>query len=118
MRSLLIALLLSPLASAQSFDCKLAQSPREKAVCADTRLSALDSEIAANYKSLRAQLSPASAALVESDQREWLHWIDLVCPANGKGAVVRAGIPNISLAKCSTPRSWLLPPVMKTPAPK
>jgi hypothetical protein len=21
-----------------------------------------------------------------SDQREWLHWVDLVCPANGKGA--------------------------------
>ena len=84
MRSLLIALLLAPLAlPAQSFDCKLAQSPREKAVCADTRLSALDSEIAAGYKSLRAQLSPTSAALVQSDQREWLHWIDLVCPASG-----------------------------------
>ena len=86
MRFLLIALLLAPLASAQSFDCKLAQSPREKAVCADTRLSALDAEIAASYKSLRAQLSPESAALVQSDQRDWLRWIDLVCPANGKGA--------------------------------
>lgn len=87
MRSLLIALSLLPsLASAQSFDCKLAQSPREKAVCADTRLSALDSQIATNYKALRAQLSPESAALVQSDQREWLHWIDLVCPPNGTGA--------------------------------
>jgi len=86
MRSLLVALLLTSLASAQSFDCKLAQTPRERAVCADTRLSALDSEIAAAYKSLRAQLSPASAALVQSDQKEWLHWIDLVCPVNGKGS--------------------------------
>jgi uncharacterized protein len=87
MRSQLIALLLLTLsAAAQSFDCKLAQSPREKLVCADTRLSALDAEIAANYKSLRAQLSPDSAALVMAEQQEWLHWIDLVCPANGKGA--------------------------------
>jgi uncharacterized protein len=82
--SLLLALTVS--AAAQSFDCKLAQSPREKTVCADTRLSALDAEIAANFKNLRAQLSPESAALVLSDQAEWLHWLDLVCPAHGKGA--------------------------------
>ncbi|HXS12114.1 MAG TPA: lysozyme inhibitor LprI family protein, partial [Acidobacteriaceae bacterium] len=81
----LLILALTSLASAQTFDCKLAQSPREKAVCSDTRLSALDAEIGANYKNLRARLSPESAALVQSDQREWLHWIDLVCPASGKG---------------------------------
>jgi uncharacterized protein len=89
MRAALIALLLSfsPLAvRAQTLDCKLAQSPREKAVCADTRLTALDAQITASYKALRAQLSPASAALAQSDQREWLAWIDLICPANGKGA--------------------------------
>ena len=84
--ALLLALPLGSLAAAQSFDCKLAQSPREKIVCADTRLSALDAEITANYKALRAQLSPDSAALVMADQQEWLHWLDLVCPANGKGA--------------------------------
>lgn len=95
----LLILALSPLAaSAQSFDCKLAQSPREKAVCSDTRLSALDAEIAANFKNLRAQLSPESAALVLSDQQEWLHWIDLVCPANGKGAAANQGSPASSLA--------------------
>jgi uncharacterized protein len=82
----LLILALSPLASAQTIDCKLTQSPREKAVCADTRLTALNAEIASNYQSLHDQLSPESAALVESDQHEWLHWIDLVCPANGKGA--------------------------------
>ena len=84
--ALLLALSFASLAAAQSFDCKLAQSPREKIVCSDTRLSALDAEIAANYKALRAQLSPESAALVMADQQEWLHWLDLVCPANGKGA--------------------------------
>ena len=28
---------------------------------------------------------PESAALVESDQREWLHWLDVVCPTHGNG---------------------------------
>jgi len=82
---LLLGLTLSP-AAAQSFDCHFAHSPREQAICADTRLQALDAELAAGYKSLRAQLSPSSAALVQSDQNEWLHWIDLVCPAHGKGS--------------------------------
>ncbi len=83
--TLLLTLALSSLAAAQSLDCKLAQSPREQAICAGTRLSALDTEIATAYKSLRDELSPQSSALVESDQREWSQWIDLVCPAQGKG---------------------------------
>ena len=81
----LLTLALSPFAAAQSFDCKLAKSPREQAVCSDKTLAALDSAVFAAYKSLRAQLSPESAALVQSDQREWLHWLDVVCPAHGKG---------------------------------
>jgi uncharacterized protein YecT (DUF1311 family) len=88
MRSLHILLLifvLSPFAAAQSFDCKLAKSPREHAVCSDEKLKVLDSAISAAYKSLRAQLSPDSAALVQSDQREWLQWLDVVCPAHGRG---------------------------------
>jgi uncharacterized protein YecT (DUF1311 family) len=82
---LLLALAFSPFAAAQSFDCKLAKSPREHAVCSDKELAALDIAVSAAYKSLRAQLSPESAALVQSDQREWLHWLDVVCPAHGKG---------------------------------
>jgi len=82
---LLLAFGLPPLAAAQSFDCTLAKSPREHAVCSDEKLAALDSSVSAAYKSLRAQLSHDSAALVQSDQREWLHWLDVVCPAHGKG---------------------------------
>lgn len=82
---LLIALAVSRFAAAQSFDCKLAKSPREHAVCSREELAALDSAVSASYKSLRAQLSPESAVLVQSDQREWLHWLDVVWPANGKG---------------------------------
>jgi uncharacterized protein len=86
-RTLALLLTLSSVSiAAQSFDCKLALTPREKTICADTRLQALDAELATAYKSLRAQLSPESAAQVQSDQREWLAWIDLVCPPNGKGA--------------------------------
>jgi uncharacterized protein YecT (DUF1311 family) len=82
---LLLTLALSPFAATQSFDCKLAESPREHAVCSDKKLAALDSAVSVAYKSLRTQLSPESAALVQSDQREWLHWLDVVCPAHGKG---------------------------------
>jgi uncharacterized protein YecT (DUF1311 family) len=82
---LLLALAFSPFAAAQSFDCKLAKSPREHAVCSDKELAALDTAVSAAYKSLRAQLSPESAALVQSDQREWLHWLGVICPAHGKG---------------------------------
>src|ERR1700739_1033467 len=88
MRSIHIPLLVlafSPFVSAQSFDCQLAQSPREHAVCSDKKLAALDSAVSASYKSLRALLSPESAALVPYDQREWLHWLDVVCPEHGKG---------------------------------
>ena len=81
----LLTLALSPLASAQSLDCKLAQSPREHAVCSDKQLATLNTQIDTSYKSLLAELSPDSASLLESDQREWQQWIDLVCPAHGKG---------------------------------
>jgi uncharacterized protein YecT (DUF1311 family) len=82
---LLLTLACSLFAVAQSFDCKLAKSPRERTVCSNEKLAALDSVVSAAYKSLRAQLSPKSAALVQSDQREWLHWLDVVCPEHGKG---------------------------------
>jgi len=82
---LLLVPTLSSLAVAQSFDCKLARSPREIAICSDEKLAVLDSAVSAAYKSLRAQISPESAALVQADQREWLHWLDVACPANGKG---------------------------------
>jgi uncharacterized protein len=82
---LLLALAFSQFVAAQSFDCKVAKSPREHTICSDKKLAALDRAVSAAYKSLRAQLSPESATLVKSDQREWLHWLDEVCPAHGTG---------------------------------
>jgi uncharacterized protein YecT (DUF1311 family) len=78
--ALLLTLAVTPLAAAQSFDCKLAQSPREHAICSNMDLSALDSNVAAAYKAARSKLSPTAFALVQSDQRHWLRWLDKVCP--------------------------------------
>jgi uncharacterized protein len=65
-----IALSLST-AHAASFDCGAARSPIEHAICNDTQLSALDSELADAY---RAALNRRGAAADElkAAQREWL----------------------------------------------
>lgn len=78
--AVLLTLVLCPLVAAQSFDCKLAKSPREHAICSNRQLSELDINIAAAYQAARSKLSPAAFALVQSDQREWLRWLDNVCP--------------------------------------
>ena len=73
-RFALLVLLLAAWTSAHaaSFDCKLAKSPREKAICADPKLSAADSALAAKYEKLRRTLSPKSFSAILADQREWL----------------------------------------------
>jgi uncharacterized protein YecT (DUF1311 family) len=70
---------------AASFDCRLAKSPREKAVCASPQLSAQDSALAAEYAALRTQLSPIAFSAVQSDQRGWLSYLDAACPAHPAG---------------------------------
>lgn len=68
----------APLVAA-SFSCSRASTPQEKAICSDAKLSALDDQVAAAYKTLRAQLSPEGAMKVQADQREWLAWLRLTC---------------------------------------
>ena len=70
-------------ASAQTpgFACSAAHTAREKAVCASPKLSCLDNRLAHAYESALHTLSPESAALVRSDQHEWLHFIEQICPA-------------------------------------
>ena len=91
---LLLASVLSMIASAQapSFDCANAASPREKAVCADPQLATYDVQVAAAYRNQLTRLSPTASALVHSDQREWLEWLDRVCPtettANGRTTTI------------------------------
>ena len=67
-------------ATAASFDCGKALTVQEKAICADSKLSQLDEDTAAAYTRLRAQLTPAGAAKVQQDQREWLAWLQQTCP--------------------------------------
>jgi len=66
---------------AASFPCPKASTPQEKAICADANLSALDEQLAGAYDSMRKQLSPASAAEIQADQREWLKWLRATCPS-------------------------------------
>lgn len=71
MRFAAIAMLLLPLcAHAASFACTKANSAAEKAVCADDRLSRLDSELGKAYaQALGAAADPAA---LRSSQRTWL----------------------------------------------
>ncbi len=77
-----LALAIALPAHAASFNCKAAQTPREKAICSTPELSGLDDQLARAYAAVRSRLTPSSAALVQSDQREWLAWLDKVCPPN------------------------------------
>jgi uncharacterized protein YecT (DUF1311 family) len=80
------ALVVCCTASAASYSCKAARTPREKAICASPQLSAADDQMAAAYAKLRAGLSPPAAEEVQADQRAWLAYLDKACPVNGRGA--------------------------------
>lgn len=85
-RSLLLSTLaLSSAAAAwgASFNCAAAHTAREHAICSSNKLSAADEELAKAYAAARAELSPTNATLVQEDQRNWLAWLDKVCPAKG-----------------------------------
>jgi len=73
---------LSGLASAQSFDCKLAKTPVEKAVCASKELSAADTALAATYKQVLGEVPADVQAEVKADQRAWLHGLAARCKVN------------------------------------
>ena len=69
-------------ARAASFDCKLASTPQEKAICATPELSAQDERLNAAYKQLLHSVSPNAAALVRPDEAAWLRFVAKVCRAN------------------------------------
>jgi len=71
--------LIAPLAHAASFDCKLAHTPREHAICDDPKFAELDSRLTLAYKTMLSHVSPAGAAIVQSDQHNWLSWLDSAC---------------------------------------
>ena len=67
-------------ARAAGFDCALARTPVEKAICADAKLGTLDEDVNAAYLAGRARLSSRSAAELQSDRTAWLAWLPKVCP--------------------------------------
>ena len=60
-----------------SFNCELAASTREKAICSDTMLSDYDRELSYLYSEAYDQ-SPNAQAL-KTDQRKWLKDVDQSC---------------------------------------
>jgi len=73
-RPVFLALLLFMVApiEAASFDCKLARSPTEKAICSDPALSLMDEKLNIAFKATREQWSGAAREYVLNDQRAWL----------------------------------------------
>ncbi|WP_109110668.1 lysozyme inhibitor LprI family protein [Azospirillum sp. TSO35-2] len=74
MRFLILAAALSVVGGgsgfAASFDCGKASTPVEKAICADQRLSDLDSELGRAYKA--ALQSNAAPADLKAEQKSWV----------------------------------------------
>lgn len=73
--ALIVACLIPSIASAASFDCDTAKSSIEKAVCADSALSALDSDISASYNDAMKRLSPKGQTILKDGQRQWLRFV-------------------------------------------
>jgi uncharacterized protein len=69
----LICLIVQPVYAA-SFDCKKAATEMEKTICSDSKLSALDEDLAKVYGEIRSQLNGDAQALEKftKSQREWL----------------------------------------------
>lgn len=58
-------------AAAAGFDCNAARGPIDGMICADARLSQLDSRLSATYATVLAR-DPAQAAALREDERGWL----------------------------------------------
>ncbi|MBV6658619.1 MAG: DUF1311 domain-containing protein [Devosiaceae bacterium] len=69
------AMALSPApAASQSFNCANAGTQTEHAICANGYLASLDSEMAATYQAVRAQLSGSNREILVAEQRQWLRY--------------------------------------------
>ena len=80
---LVLMLLSGAIAHAASFDCRKANTVREKAVCDSPDLNELDEQMADAYKSV---LADAPARLIAEIRDGW----DAVCEEVGMSAVDRA----------------------------
>ena len=67
---LLIGFMCNAISFAASFDCDKTTTPTEKAICADSQLSALDDQLLQSYKNALAHTSDPNA--LTAAQRSWL----------------------------------------------
>ena len=68
----MLTLVFIPPTRAASFDCSLAKSPTEKAICNDRALSLLDEKLNVAFITAREQWGSAAREYVLNDQRAWL----------------------------------------------
>jgi uncharacterized protein len=65
-----------------SFDCKVAKTDVEKAICSDKDLSAADEKMAAAYKQVMAEAPAEVQTEIREDQRTWVRGLTTVCKAD------------------------------------
>lgn len=80
-------------AHAASFDCKLAKTAVEKAVCSDKELSADDDKLAAAYKEALAAVPAEIQAEIRGNERAFVKHVATQCSA-GEDGVAQADIVN------------------------
>jgi uncharacterized protein len=84
---ILAPLALTPLvplnqAAGAPVDCARARSAMEKRICTDPRIAAADEARAAAYRQVLEQLSEPARALVRQGERQWVTFVETVCPPN------------------------------------
>ena len=77
-------LLLSQGAFAASFDCTKANQPIEKAICNDSKISELDSQLSINYKNRLKNHSVEAQTYIKETQRQWNKYIQKECKSENK----------------------------------
>jgi uncharacterized protein YecT (DUF1311 family) len=79
----------APEAVSPGFDCQIAKSAAELAICGDPSLAAKDRNLAAAYSELKSTLSAAKVKNLAASQTAWLRARDQ-CPASGMTACLSA----------------------------
>jgi uncharacterized protein len=75
----LLILLASVSANAASFDCDKAASTKERFICSEPAISALDAMLAKTYRDSLVGLTSHAVEVVRSGQRAWLAYWPWVC---------------------------------------
>lgn len=78
-----------------SFDCEQPKSSLQMAICADASLGQKDIELSEAYAHARETLAQNERRNLEESQREWLHYVEGLCPMGATG-----GIPPLLTRLC------------------